>query len=192
MLRDSLEHLINGQDDMEVIGSTDDAAQAPEMCKKLMPDLILMDVVTKNNSNGIHYTVEIRKDFPQIKIVIMTDLPEITFADEAKKAKAHSFIKKDIDKDHLLYVIRITMRGIGIYPGPENSPFGNEFTENEIDVIRMICQGIDRDEIAKKLEISDLKLKRYITTILDKTGFDSTAKLAIFAVNNGFIVPNIF
>ena len=192
MLRDSLEHLINGQQDMEVIGSTDDAAQSLELCKKLMPDLVLMDVVTKNNSNGILYSSEIRREFSQIKIVIMTDLPEITFADEAQKAKAHSFIKKDTDKDHLLYVIRSTMKGIGIYPGPENSPFGNEFTEKEIDIIRMICQGIDRDEIAKKLEISDIKLKRYITRILDKTGFDNTAKLAIYAVNNGFIVPNIF
>ena len=72
MLRDSLEHMINGQDDMKVIGLAEDAADAPDLCKKLKPDLVLMDVVTKNNSSGIRYTAEIHKEFPDIKIVIMT------------------------------------------------------------------------------------------------------------------------
>ena len=67
MLRESLEYLINGQDDMEVVGGTDNAADAPELCRNLKPDLVLMDVVTKNNSSGISYTVEIRREFPDIK-----------------------------------------------------------------------------------------------------------------------------
>ena len=60
MLRESLENLINGQNDMKVVGTTDDAANALQLCGKLKPDLILMDVVTKNNSSGIRYTAEIR------------------------------------------------------------------------------------------------------------------------------------
>ena len=87
MLRESLEYMINGQDDMKVVGVTDDAADAPKLCHKLKPDMVLMDVVTKNNSNGITYTAQIRKEFPDIKIVVMTGLPDITFAEEAKKPK---------------------------------------------------------------------------------------------------------
>ena len=56
MLRESLEYLISRQEDMEVVGGTNDAANAPELCRKLKPDLVLMDVVTKNNSSGIAYT----------------------------------------------------------------------------------------------------------------------------------------
>ena len=101
MLRESLEYLINRQDDMEVVGGTDDAANAPELCRELMPDLVLMDVVTKNNSSGITYTAQIRRESPDTKIVIMTALPEITFAEEARKAGAHSFIDKEMENDHL-------------------------------------------------------------------------------------------
>ena len=114
MLRESLEHIIGEQDDMEAVGSTDDAANAPELCRQLQPDLVLMDVVTKNNSSGITYTAHIRKEFPDIKIVIMTALPEITFAEEARKAGAHSFMDKDMGNDHLFHVIRNTMKGYSI------------------------------------------------------------------------------
>ncbi|MCL2043010.1 MAG: response regulator transcription factor [Treponema sp.] len=192
ILRDSLEHLINGQDDMKVIGGTDDAALAPGLCRKLQPDLVLMDVVTKNNSSGIRSTAEIRREFSKIKVVIMTGLPEITFAEEARKAGAHSYLYKNTEKDHLLYVIRSTMKGAGIYPGPADvTPFTGTFSEKEIAIIRMVCQGIERDEMAKKLEISESRIKQYITSILDKTGFDSISKFAIYAVSHGLVAPEI-
>jgi DNA-binding NarL/FixJ family response regulator len=82
MLRESLETLINSQGDMETAGSTDNVADAPKLCRQLQPDLVLMDVVTKNHSSGITYTAQIRKEFPKIKIVVMTALPEITFVDD--------------------------------------------------------------------------------------------------------------
>ena len=198
MLKDTLEHMLNSQDDMEVAGCTDDAAKAPDLCQKLTPDLVLMDVVTASNAdgvpaNGIRYTAEIRKKFPEIKVVIMTGLPEITFAEEAKKAGAHSFIKKDMDKDHLLYIIRSTMKGYSTYSVPmDGQPFAGKFTEREIELIRMICQGLERDVIAKKLKISEITLKKDITSILDKTGFDSIAKFAVYAVGQGYIAPDIF
>jgi len=192
MLCDLLEHLIGTQNDMEVVGRTDDAAKVPALCKKLSPDIVLMDIVTKNNSSGIRYTSEIRKKFPDIKIVILTGFPEITFAEEAKKAGAHSYINKHAEKDHLLYVIRSTMKGDGIYPGPNNeSPFVNKFSEREITIVRFVCQGLDRDEMAKKLEISVSMINQHITSILNKTGFDSISKFAIYAVGQGLVVPEI-
>jgi DNA-binding NarL/FixJ family response regulator len=192
MLRESLEHVIGGQSDMEVTGSTDDAANAPELCRQLQPDLVLMDVVTKNNSSGITYAAQIRREFPDIKIVIMTALPEITFAEEARKAGAHSFIDKNMGNDHLFHVIRNTMKGYSIYSGPQDRlPFTARFTEKEIAVIRFVCQGMTRDEMAQKLDISESMVKQHITSILNKTGFDSISKFAIYAVGEGLIVPEL-
>ena len=192
MLRESLEHLLNSQNDMEVVGGTDDAAEAPELCKKLKPDIVLMDVITKKNANGIRYTAEIHKEFPKIKVVIMTGLPEITFIEEAKKAGAHSFINKTMGNEHLLHVIRNTMKGYSIYStSSDDKPFSSNFTEEEIAVIRLVCKGMERDEIMKDLAVSEAKLKRIIKTVLDKTGFDSMAKFAIYAVSQGFVAPEI-
>ena len=192
MLRDALEYLINKQPGMEVVGTVDDASDALELCRDLMPDMVLMDVVTKNDTSGIIWAGHIRKELPNIKIVIMTGLPEITFIDEARKAGAHSYIYKNSGNEHLFYVIRSTMKGSGIYPGPEDSlSFVAQFSEKEIAVIRLVCQGKLRSEISKELDVSESMLKPIITSILDKTGFDSIAKFAIYAVGRGLVVPDL-
>lgn len=190
MLRETLASLINSQDDMEVAGQTDDAALAPELCRRLKPDLVMMDVVTKNRNSGLKYTAIIREEFPDIKVMVMTSLPEITFADDAKKAGAHSFIHKEMDKDQLLNTINSTLQGYSTYfVSHEHLPFNAEFSEKEIAVIRLVCQGLARKEIAEKLNISEATIKQYISSILDKTGFDSISKFAIYAVDEGFIKP---
>jgi DNA-binding NarL/FixJ family response regulator len=190
LLLDTLKDVINFQPDMKVIGTTDDAALAPEMCRELKPDMVLMDVITKNDSNGIEFAAQIRKEMPGIKIVIMTGLPEITFADKAKKAGVHSFMNKDSGKEYLLSVIHNTMRGNGIYPGqPDSKPFAEQFTERELVVLRLICQGKSRKEIVSELAMSESLLKKIILTILSKTCFDDIIKFAIYAVSKGLITP---
>jgi len=193
MLRDSLEFSINGQKDMVVVGVTDDAAKAPELCKTLKPHLVLMDVMTKNNSNGITFTEQIRRKFPDIKIVIMTSLPEITFVEEAKKAGAHSFLDKGTGNDHLFFVIRSTMKGYSIYSeNMASHSFAVQFTEKEMAVIRLICKGLARNDIAKIMGVSESMIKHHIKAILDKTGFESISKFAIYAVSMGLIVPEAY
>ena len=192
MLRDALKSLIDNQLDMEVVGASSDASKALELCRELMPDLVLMDVITENDASGITWAGRIRKELPEIKIVIMTSVPEITFVDEARKAGAHSYIYKNASNEHLFYTIRSTMKGNGIYPGPKDSlPFAAQFTEKEIVVIRLVCQGKSRSEMIKELGISESMIKPIITSILDKTGFDSIAKFAIYAVGRGLIVPDL-
>jgi len=110
LLRDSLECDINSQNDMEVVGVTNDASKAPELCRKLKPDLVLMDVVTENGANGINFAVRIRQEQPEIKIVIKTSLPEITFAEKAKKAGVFSYINKNASNKNMLHTIRDTMK----------------------------------------------------------------------------------
>jgi len=191
MLRESLERVIGGQNDMEVAGSTDDASKSPQLCRDLQPDLVLMDVVTKNNASGITYTAQIRAEFPGIKIVIMTGFSEITFIDEARKAGAHSYVYKNSGYEHLFYVIRNTVQGNGIYPGPENNlPFNAQFNERELAVIRLVCKGKSRTEIVNELGMSEAVVKRIISAILEKTEFDNIMKFAIYAVSRGLIVPD--
>ena len=190
LLRDSLTNIINGEKDMQVAGVTADANEALELCRKLAPDLALMDVVTQNSASGIAAAAEIRRELPDVKVVIMTALPEITFMDAARKAGAHSFVYKDSDSRHLLYVIRSTVNGKGIYPGPGDEAINRaRFSETEIAVIRLVCQGKNRNEIASALSMSEGSVKSTISGILDKTGFDSIMKFSVYAVAHGFIVP---
>ena len=192
LMRDLLEKHIGNQGDMEVAGVTDDASKAPELCHRLKPDLILLDVVTKSGCSGLQIAKQIREEMRDIKVVVMTSYPEITFMEEAMKIKAHSYLHKSSGIDHLLYVIRSTMKGAGIYPSPADiSPFSQVFTEKELAVINYVCQGMARNEIAQNLCVSESMIKQYITSILDKSGFDSISKFAIYAVSQGLIVPKV-
>jgi DNA-binding NarL/FixJ family response regulator len=189
LLTDSLKNLIDGQEDMEVVGFTDEASKALELCRKLMPDLVLMDVVTKNKSDGIAVSELIRRELPEIKIVIMTAFPEISFIDKARKAGVHSYFYKNTGSSHLFYVIRSTMNDIPIYPGQSGTqPFSN-LTERELVVVRLACEGNTRSKIAEQLEISLPTIKAEITSILNKTGFDSISQLATYALSENFIIP---
>jgi DNA-binding NarL/FixJ family response regulator len=192
MLRDTLEHFINAQADMGVVGVTADASKAPELCRSLRPDLILMDVVTEHDADGIAWAGQIRQELPEIKIVIMSSLPELTFINKAREAGAHSYINKNAGKEHLLYTIRSTMNGFGIYPGPvDQSPFAQQFTEKEIAVIRLVCKGKSRSEAAEELGMAEATIKPIITSILNKSGFDSISKFAIYAASRGLIAPDL-
>jgi DNA-binding NarL/FixJ family response regulator len=191
LLRDSLEKIINGQDDMQVVGCIADADEACALCRKLTPDLALIDVVTGTKANGIAAAARIRREMPDVKIVIMTALPEITFMDAARKAGAHSFVYKDSDSLYLLSVIRNTMNGRGTYPGPNDAALANtHFSDAEMTVVRLVCKGKDRHEIADALKISESTVKTLFSSILNKTGFGSITKFSVYAVAHGFIVPD--
>jgi len=191
ILRDSLETMLNAEDDMQVACAVGAASMAPEMCRRLEIDLVLMDVMTENNENGIEVAAMLRKEFPDLKIVIMTGMPEITFVRNARLAGADSFIYKNIRKDALLSTLRSTMDGYGTYPGKVAKPglLSYEFTDTELDILRLFCSAMSRKEVAAELNMSEGAVKAAITGILNKTGYNSIMKFAVHAVANGYIAP---
>jgi DNA-binding NarL/FixJ family response regulator len=193
MVRESLAALINSQEDMNVKVDVGEADELIAFAKDNSVDLALMDVITDNSSNGITAAAELKKAFPDIKIIIMTGLPEITFVDAAKKAGADGFIYKNVGSDTLLAAIRSTMKGYNTFPGEsfEAKAGDYSFSEREIQVLRLVCEAKSRKEIASDLTLSEGTVKSIITSILDKTGYDSILKFAIFAVSNGYISPNL-
>jgi len=191
LLLDTLSNTINSQEDMRVTGATPEAAEALDLCRKLAPDLALIDVVTEGKSNGITAASEIRASLPDIKIVIMTAMPEITFIDAARRVGAHSFIYKNSDSRHLLHVIRSTLNGNGIFPSPGDDVLSKaRFSDAEMAIIRLVCQGKSRSEMAVALSLSESRIKQLVTGILNKTGFENILKFSVYAVAHGFIVPD--
>lgn len=193
IMRDSLANLINGQEDMRVAGSIGNAAEALEICKKAAPDLVLMDVCTDNNESGIAAAAEIRAQCPEVKLIIMTGMPEITYIESSRKAGVNSFLYKNVKGETLLAAIRSTMDGYGTFPSAAPSPLpgGLSFTDTEIAIIRLVCEAKSRKEIAGELAMSEGSVKAVVTDILNKTGHDSIMKFAVFAVSKGYINPNV-
>ena len=163
--------------------------------EKFTPDLILTDVVTKDNANGIEYAKHVKEKYGnKVKILAITGIPEITFLNKAKEYNLDGLIYKDIDSDSLLFSIKEVLKGYTLFPNnyiytEENEKF-KSLSNKEIKIIKYLCEAKDREEIAKELNITSGTLKNYITNILTKLDFDSISKLTIFCLSNGYIIPN--
>jgi DNA-binding NarL/FixJ family response regulator len=193
LVRDSLAQLLNGQEDMRVVCDTGSAADALALCRWHNPDLVLMDVVTEMGASGITAAAQLREEFPALKIVIMTGLPEITFIDNAKKAGVNSFLYKNINSEEMLASLRSTMKGYGMFPDDWHQAAldGYAFTANELEVLQLVCKARSRKEVAQELAMSESAVKAVISVILDKTGYDSIMKFAMYVLANGYIAPDL-
>lgn len=182
-------------DDYEIVCTCSSAKDMMSLYKKYTPDLILTDVVTKDGANGIDYGKELKEKYgKKVKILAITGIPEITFLNNAKKYNLDGLIYKDIDSESLLTSINQILNGYTLFPdnyiyNEENEKLKN-LSDKEIKIIKLLCEAMDREDIAKELNITSGTLKNYITNILNKMGFDSISKLTIFCISNGYIVPN--
>ena len=192
MLRESLAIAIDAQEDMETVATLSKATDALDAAKTYSPDLMLMDVCTEDDASGISAAAQIKRDLPGIRVVVMTGIPEITFIEQAHAAGADSFVYKNVSTAELISIIRSTMEGYSTFPAAQLGDKTLEsLDEEEIQILRLVCENKSRREIANELFLSEGTVKRRISTILAKTGYDSIMKLAVHAVSDGYIVPKL-
>ena len=155
-VRTLFESIIEGSSEYTLAGSLENAKAALPFCMRSPVDLILMDVYTKDRENGLEAAREIKKEFPDIKIIISTSLPEESFLDKARDAGCESFWYKEVGELGLLDIMNRTMRGESVYP--DSTPTVSvglaksvEFTPMEMKVLRELCNGKLNTDIAKEL-----------------------------------------
>ncbi len=196
MPRDNMEQILAASGRYEVAANISSAELAIIKCKQQPIDLILMDVCTKGSKNGIDAAAEIKQQFPNIKIIIVTSMVEVSYLERAKGAKADSFWYKDLSREELIDVIDRTMAGEHLFPGETprvklGLATSAEFTSKEIEVLRLVCEGLEYGEIAEKLNVSVNTVKTHVSHILQKTGYANKTRLAIAVTNKNFIIPSI-
>lgn len=192
ILRCSLTEALNAQEDLSVVAASQDARDALPLCRQFLPDLALLDIRAADGSSGLEAARELRKEFPSLRIVIFTGMFDPGFLEEARSAGADSFIYKNLGTRELAAVLRSTMNGYRTFPEERDAPqlAGCVLSERETAILRLTCEGRDRAAVALALGLSESTVKTYIRELLAKTGFTSLARLAIYAVSNGFISPS--
>lgn len=193
-IRTLFESIIEKSENYTLAGSLENANAALPFCMRSPVDLILMDVYTKNRENGLTAAGEIKKEFPNIKIIIATSLPEESFLEKAREAGCESFWYKEMGEVGLLDIMDRTVKGESVYP--DKTPdieIGNaksvEFTPMEMKVLRELCNGKLNKEIAEELSMSENTVKFHINNMLQKAGYSNRYQLAIDAVEQKLIVP---
>lgn len=193
MARQLLEIYISDSENYNLIASIESAAMAEIYCMSQNIDLILMDVCTAMNANGLDAAEKIKKNYPDIKIIIITSMPEFSFLKKASHIGVDSFWYKGNNAKEIISVMDRTIAGEKIFP--DNTPdlqIGNainvEFTERELQVLKYVVAGETDATIAEKLNISLRTVKGYIQDMRDKTGFKNRTELAVRARECGFVI----
>lgn len=193
-VRTLFESIIEGSGEYTLAGSLENAKAALPFCMRSPVDLILMDVYTKDRENGLEAAREIKKEFPDIKIIISTSLPEESFLEKAHDAGCESFWYKEVGELGLLDIMNRTMRGEHVFP--DTTPTVSvglaksvEFTPMEMKVLRELCNGKLNKDIARELCMSENTVKFHINNMLQKAGYSNRYQLAIDAVEQKLIVP---
>ena len=193
MARQLLEIYVRQSDRYSLVPAIESAALAEFCCRTGQVDLILMDVCTALNANGIEAAEKIKHFFPDIKIIIITSQPECSFIDRARNAGVDSFWYKTAAAESILDVMDRTIAGERIYP--DTTPIlqlGNitseVLTSRELEVLREVVAGETDVAIAEKLHLSLRTVKGHIQAMRDKTGFRNRTELAVRARDCGLVI----
>lgn len=191
--RQLFEMYLKSSDKYELVYAVESAAFADTFVLKKPIDLVLMDILMTDGSNGLDAAVRIKKNRPDIKIIAVTSMPEASWLERAREIGIESFWYKEASEDTILEVMDRTMAGESVYP--DSTPKvrigladSGEFTERELEVLRIMTTGVSNAVIAQKLDITENTVKSHIRHMMEKTGCESRTELAIEARVSGIVI----
>ena len=194
--RQLFENIVNASGRYQVAASLNTARVADVYCAREQIDLILMDVVMHDGMSGLEAAARIKSSYPRVKIVIVTSMPDALFLKRAREIGVDSFWYKEVQEAPMLEVMDRTMAGERVYPdSPPVTALGNakstDFTEREMEVLRLLAEGLTDKEIAEKLFLSVTTVRYHVNNLTGKTGLSSRTELAVNAVRSGIAIPGI-
>ena len=193
MAQENMEAIIKTSENYTLAGIIPNAADAELFCMRGGVDLILMDVCTARDENGIEACGVIKKKFPKIKVIVVTSMAEHTFIEKARAARADSFWYKDASHGELIAVMDRTMAGERIFPDktPEvklGLTTSYELTHFELDVLRALMQSTSDEDAANMLGCTKANIRWHVGKILEKTGYRTRMELLIAVAQKNLII----
>lgn len=193
MAQENMEAIINASENYILAGSIPNAADAELFCMREEVDLILMDVCTLRDENGIDAAAIIKKKFSHIKVIIVTSMAEHTFIEKAKAVGVDSFWYKDAGHGALISTMDRTVAGEHIFP--EKTPevrlgltTSYELTRSELEVLRALMQSTSDEDAAKMLNCTKANIRWHLSKVLEKTGYRTRMELLIAVASKNLII----
>lgn len=200
IVRDGICSLLGHRKDIEVVGQAADGQQAIEQAAVLLPDVVLMDI-SMPVMNGLEATQELRKSLPGIRILVLSQYESKEYVIPLLRAGAAGYIAKRARANELAYAIRaVYFEGAFLPPNiaravvdgtaavaeteTTNHPV---LTEREIQVVRLVADGLSSREIAERLCLSVRTVDTHRSNILEKIGAHSIAELIKYAIREGIV-----
>jgi DNA-binding NarL/FixJ family response regulator len=199
IIRDGLEMLLNLEKDIKVVGLAQDGAEGVDLAARQQPDLILMDLKMPG-MNGIEATRQIHTRWPAIKILVLTTYDDDEWVFDAIRAGASGYLLKDTPREDLLKAVRGTVEGksfvdpavagklLGQVASQQTQPATRltaTLTEREIEVLRLLAQGLPNADIAARLHLSEGTVRNHVSAIFTKLDVSDRTQAAVIAIQHG-------
>ena len=197
LIRDGLTTLLELEDDFEVAGSATNGQDAFELCQRLQPDLVLMDI-RMPVLDGVLSTKLIKQHYPAIKVVLLTTFKDDEYIEEAIKSGAEGYVLKSQSLKSIIESLRVVGKGNTVYEQEVANALtgilrGNKkknldkyaLSKRELDVLQLVGDGLSNEEIAEKLFLSAGTVRNYVSVLLEKLQLRDRTQLAIFYHKRG-------
>ena len=205
LMREGLRTLLELHPDIHVVGEASDGMEAEEFIAAavVQPRVVLMDL-RMPRMDGVTATRRIKRRYPAIQLLVLTTFDDDELVFRSIEAGAAGYLLKDVGSDSLAEAVRVASRGdaplqpsiarkiLGRLrsPAPTQAPVvrepgtGEELSERELAVLRLLGRGAPNREIAEILALSEGTVKNYVSAILAKTGLHDRTQAALFAVRH--------
>jgi len=201
IMRDGIRSILDRSGDFEVIGEAENGRDALAMCRQERPDIVLMDIGLPG-LNGIETSTEILRNYPAIKVVILSMYDDEHSVVNAIRSGARAFVLKRASESDLMDALRTVAKG-GLYlssqvsgrllasirrgdtesEGPA-SPI-EDLSPREVQVLRLVAEGKTSKEVAELLSLSLQTVRSYRKTMMKKLGVNNVAGLTQVALAHG-------
>ncbi|MDO5744215.1 MAG: response regulator transcription factor [Micrococcaceae bacterium] len=212
LLRMGFRLILEGEEDLVVLGEASDGAEGVGLAATLKPDVVLMDV-RMPVMDGIEATTRIVAQSPESKVIILTtfDLDEYAFA--GLQAGASAFLLKDVAPEELVHAVRLVASGDAVVaprvtarlletyvrdgaphrgsgPAPERDPLLGDLTPRELEVLGAMSEGLSNAEIAHRFFLSEATVKTHVRRILTKLHLRDRVQAVVYAYETGLVIPS--
>jgi two-component system response regulator NreC len=202
IVRDGICVLLGIASDIEVVGEASNGREALDMVKKLLPDVVLMDIAMPI-MGGLEATHRIHKEYPSVKVIALTQYDDREYVFPIIEAGAYGFISKSAASSELTTGIRSVFKGdsflspsvakflVEVYR--QGSPVKglhdpyDELTDREREVLKLLAEGYTIQEIAEMLSISPKTAEGHKTSLMSKLDIHNRAELVKYALRKGVI-----
>lgn len=199
MVREGLKQLLELDGDIKVISEASDGLECLDLLNHIRPDVLLLDI-NMPKMNGLEVLQEIRKQKMNIKVLVLTIHNEVEYLLRAVDIGINGYILKDSESSVLKKAIFAVHNG-ETYIQPSLSPLLNSkmidrdvdkekinsLTRRELDVLKLLAEGLFNKEIAFKLDISERTVKNHVSNIFKKIDVADRTQAAVFAIRNNLI-----
>lgn len=200
IVRQGVRTLLDIHPDLQVVGEAESAEAALHLVEKLVPDVVLLDLVLPG-MNGVEATRQMKRISPRTQIVVLTSYAEDEHIFPALRAGALSYLLKDIRPRELAESIRKAARGESVLHSRiaarmiqevrearrKVPPAFADLTPRELDVLQLLADGQTNAAIAEQLVLSEKTVKGYVSNILSKLQLEDRTQAAVFAWQQGFV-----